>query len=84
MPDFSKMNEAKLKEFRLKKNNELRAIRDEIREAGKALEALRAEQDRVAREAAVAEYGAEAVAEASNIITAPPASGGATAPQLGG
>jgi hypothetical protein len=81
VPDFSKMNEAKLKEFRLKKNGELRAIRDEIREAGQALERLRAEQDQAERDRAVSEYGAEAVAAASNIITAPPASGGARAPR---
>lgn len=78
MPDFSKMNEARLKEFRLKKNNDMRAIRDELREAGKALEALRAEQDKAEREAAVTQYGADAVAAASNIVTSPPASGAAS------
>jgi hypothetical protein len=80
MPDFTRMNESQLKAFRLKKNRELRAIRDEIRAAGQSLERLRAEADRAEYDASVAMYGAEAVAAASKIVVAPPASAAPDSP----
>lgn len=83
MPDFSQMDEAELKAFRLTKNGELSVLRDEIRAAGRALEALRAAQDKARLDAMISEHGAEAVAAASNIITAPPAQASSKAPQIG-
>ena len=83
MPDFEAMDEEQLKAFRLAGNLEIRRVRDELREAGRALERLRGAQDRAEFERALEEYGAEAVAAASNIVTAPPASASGRAPEIG-
>ena len=80
MPDFDSMTEAELKAFRLSGNAQIRELRDELRMAGAALERLRAAADRAEYEAALERYGAEAVAAASRLIVAPPASAASRAP----
>jgi hypothetical protein len=78
MPDFDAMTDLELRQWRFAKNQELNAIRDEIRAAGKVLERKRAEADRAEYDASVAMYGADAVAAASKIVVTPPASAEST------
>jgi hypothetical protein len=80
VPDFESMSDADLRAFRRDANLRLIAIRDEIRAAGKVLERKRAEADRAEYDASLAMYGAEAVAAASKIVVAPPASAAPDSP----
>lgn len=83
MPDFEAMTDKELRVFRSWCNAEMIRIREEMREAGRVLERKRAEADRAEYERVLAEYGADAVAAASKIITAPPAAADSSSPQIG-
>lgn len=83
MPDFEAMTDKELRVFRSEANARMIAIRAEMREAGRVLERKRAEADRAEYEAVLADYGADAVAAASKIITAPPAAADSSTPEKG-
>lgn len=78
MPDFEAMSDAELRKFRSESNARIIAIRAEIRAAGAVLERKRAEADRAEYAASLAMYGADAVAAASKLVIAPPASAEST------
>lgn len=83
MPDFEAMSDTELRQWRFATNQELKAIRDQLREAGAVLERKRAAADRAEYDASLAMYGADAVTAASKLVVAPPASAASEAPRQG-